>query len=121
MSGITILPDPIHPSFLDGVTIHQSIVDGFQDTQPDEPKQVEIILKGESIVNIQKTSETNSLVIFRPTAATRKAVKDYEGWDIDLTVDDPNGIFSPRVPQVIMGHIWCENTKTLIVETENQS
>lgn len=122
MAGITILPDPIHPSFLDGVTLHESITNpDFVDTEPSELVQMEVILKGESVVNIEKGDGQNALIIFKPTAATRKAVINYEGWDVDLTVDDPNGLFKPRVPQVITGHIWCENTRTLVIDTENQS
>ena len=101
--------------------------DNFPDTTPsalDVPpvKQVDLILKGRSIAVIRDSNnESSSIVIFRPSAATRRQVKDYEGWDVAIVLDDTNGLFTPRTPQRITGSLYEAGNDTMIVYTENQS
>lgn len=98
----------------------------FQDTTPsslDVPaiKQDEVILRGISIASIRDSDgETTALVIFRPTPATRKAVKEYEGQDVALTINDEAGQFTPQRPQRITHTVYGDGN-TIIVYTENQS
>lgn len=99
----------------------------FSDTTPtslDIPPvlQDDVILKGESIAVIRDSDGvTSSIVIFRPTSATRKAAQMYEGQDVALHVDDANGLFTPRTPQRITGSVYEPANNTMIVTTENQS
>jgi hypothetical protein len=92
----------------------------FLDTQPKDLKQVEVILKGTSIVTIEMGDGKGKIVIFRPSKATRKLVENYEGWDIDLHVNDVNGSFTPRRAQRITGHVYEAGNDTMIVNTEDQ-
>lgn len=105
-------------------TEYKSLSD-FNDTIPSHlmeiPKLVEITLKGDAIASIAIGDGTFKLVIFHPSAATMKSVQMYEGQDIDLTIEDQNGLFSPRVPQRITGHVYEPGNKTMIVDTERQS
>jgi hypothetical protein len=99
---------------------------GQYDTAPVEPteplKQVELLLKGRSIAVVRDSNnETSSIVIFHPTAKTRSQAKDYEGWDVAISVHDTNGQFTPRVAQRITGSVYESGNDTMIVYTENQS
>lgn len=86
-----------------------------------EPKQVELILKGKSIAVVRDSDhETSSIVIFHPSATTRRQVKDYEGWDVAIVLDDKNGKFTPNTPQRILRSVYEAGNDTLIVQTENQ-
>lgn len=87
---------------------------------PPAPKQVEVILKAASIAVVQLPDGESKMVLFRPTAATMKAVRDYEGYDIDLHIEDENGLFTPRRPQRITASIYEPGNRTMIVDTENQ-
>ena len=87
---------------------------------PPAPKQVEVILKAASIAVVQLPDGESKIILFRPTAATMKAVKDYEGYDIDLHVEDENGLFGPKRPQRIVSSVYEPGNRTMIVDTENQ-
>lgn len=88
--------------------------------EPPAPKQVEVILKATSIAVIQLPDGESKIVLFRPTAATMKAVKDYEGYDIDLHVEDENGLFGPKRPQRIVSSVYEPGNRTMIVDAEDQ-
>ena len=85
-----------------------------------EPKIVEVNLKGASIATIEMGNKTMKLVIFKPTKATRQAVKTYVDLGIVLTIEDSNGRFSPKQAQVIVDSVYQDGTDTMIVTTEDQ-
>lgn len=85
-----------------------------------QPKMVEVTLKGDSIVSILMGDGISKLVIFRPTAATHKAVKTFKDMCIDLSIEDSNGLFDPTRPQTIVDSIYESGNDTMIVTTENQ-
>ncbi len=62
------------------------------------------------------------IVIFHPTAQTHKKVEAYEDvLDIELSIEDVNGLFvSPR-QVVITGSTYERGNDTMIVTTEVQS
>lgn len=85
-----------------------------------EPKMVEVNLKGASIASIEMGDGTIKLVIFRPTKATLTDVKTFEHVCVDLTIEDRNGLFSPKRHQVIVDSVYEYGNDTMIVTTENQ-
>jgi len=99
----------------------------FPDTTPsalDIPPvlQDDVILSGKSIATIRDSDGvSSSIVIFKPSPATRSSVKKYEGQDISLHISDLNGQFVPRHPQRITGSVYELGNDTMIVYTENQS
>jgi hypothetical protein len=97
----------------------------FSDTEPDilpSHPQDDVILSGQSIATVPDSNgATTTIVIFRPTPATRKSVKSFEGQDVALHISDDNGQFTPRQPQRITGSVFGDGTNTLLVYTENQS
>jgi hypothetical protein len=126
-------PPPLNVPLADGGTMIMSFpsqdeftVD-FTDTVPsslDIPsiKQDEVILRGTSIACVRDSDgETTTIVIFKPTPATRKAALEYEGQAIALHINDENGQFTPRSPQRITGSVYEPGNNTMIVTTENQS
>lgn len=84
-------------------------------------KQPEVTLKGASIAVIAMGDGCSKMVVFRPTRATLNAVQKFEGEEIDLSIEDANGLFSPRQAQRIVGHIYERGNDTMIVDTINQS
>jgi len=83
--------------------------------------QAKVTLSGTTIAVIRDSNGTSSsVVIFRPSAATRKVVSEHEGNDVELAIDDQNGSFTPRNPQRIVDSVYEAGSNTLIVTTENQ-
>lgn len=82
--------------------------------------QPEVRLKGPSIVAIEMDDGTTKLVIFCPTAQTHKKVSAYEGENVDLSIEDRNGLFSPKRSQRIVDSIYEPGNDTMIVTTEDQ-
>ena len=97
----------------------------FRDTEHDllpAYPQDDVILSGQSIATIPDSNGfTTTIVIFKPTPATRKFAKEYEDQDVALHISDTNGQFTPRVPQRITGSVYGDGNNTLLVYTENQS
>jgi hypothetical protein len=97
---------------------------GFPDTEPGAlaAPQDDVILSAQSIATIPDSNGyTTTIVLFKPTPATRKFAKEYEGQDVALHISDTNGQFTPRVPQRITGSVYGDGNNTLLVYTENQS
>ena len=87
--------------------------------EPAAPQE-EVLLKGAAIAVIEMNDGTFKHVIFHPTASTRKKVVAYEGENIDLSIEDRNGLFSPKRPQRIVDSVYEFGNDTMIVTTENQ-
>jgi hypothetical protein len=104
------------PTLYDEITF----VDTMLGTRPHP--QDDVILSGQSIATVPDSNgETTTIVIFRPSSATRKSVKAFEGQDVALHISDDNGQFTPRRPQRITNSVFGDGTNTLLVYTENQS
>ncbi len=88
-----------------------------------EPVVLEkVLLKGKSIATVRVDNMVTKIVIFHPTAQTHKKVEAYEDvLDIELSIEDVNGLFvSPR-QVVITGSTYERGNDTMIVTTEVQS
>jgi len=64
---------------------------------------------------------TTKLVIFHPTAATRRAVVQWLDVLVDLSIEDVNGLFGSKRPQAIIGSVYEPGNDTMMVTTEDQS
>jgi hypothetical protein len=97
----------------------------YPDTEPDilpSHPQDDVILSGQSIATVPDSNrESTTIVIFKPTPATRKFANEYEGQDVALHISDANGQFTPQRPQRITGSVYGDGNNTLLVYTENQS
>ena len=83
--------------------------------------QPKVTLSGASIAVIRDSdNETSSIVIFRPSAETRKLAQKFEGQDVELVIDDTNGSFTPQHAQRIVDSVFEAGNNTMIVTTENQ-
>jgi hypothetical protein len=97
----------------------------FHDTEPDilpSHPQDDVILSAQSIATVPDSNGyTTTIVLFKPTPATRKFAKEYEDQDVALHISDTNGQFTPQRPQRITGSVYGDGNNTLLVYTENQS
>ena len=114
----------IFDAFPDGSV--EVITVGAHDTAPavdpvPPPKQIEVVLEGASIATVDIGRGRTKLVIFRPTKRTHQLVRDYEGYDVDLSIEDVNGLFCPKYPQMLVDSVYERGNDTMIVTTENQS
>lgn len=90
--------------------------------QPEPVKLEEVILRGASIATVQVTDVITKLVIFRPSKMTHKKVAAYEdALDIDLCIEDANGLFRSPRQVMITDFVYEAGNDTMIVTTEVQS
>lgn len=92
------------------------------ESEPEKVPQPEVRLSGKSIaaIPIPERFETK-LVIFRPTTATMNLVSEFKDCDVELSITDTNGTFTPSRAQRIVDSVYEPGNDTMIVTTEDQS
>lgn len=80
-----------------------------------------VALVAKSIVSILKEHGTSVLILFEPTSETFRLVRDNSGLDVDLSIEDVNGLFTPNRAQHIVGYTYERGNDTMIVELEVQN
>lgn len=81
--------------------------------------KTKVHLVGKAIAVI-RCGTTSKIVIFCPHKKTLDLVGRYQDEDIELSIEDVNGVFVPELEQRIIDYNYEDGNDTMIVETENQ-
>lgn len=85
-----------------------------------EPKPPKVLLQGDAIATVKINDRRTKVVIFHPCSATQMSVQIWKGANIDLSIRDANGLFSPNDPQIIVDSTYEAGNDVLIVTTQDQ-
>lgn len=101
--------------------VDSTYLDPLPHDEPMEPQVLCIDVQGMSTLIVDRDADFCTVVVFKPTRATKARVKNYEGWDVRLNLVDAGGTFSNDRVYTIHSSVMDVRTSTLRVRVEVRS